>query len=195
MQNERIKETTIQNERICHVLWGCPFARNVWSMASRWIQKCSNSVLDFFELFQTMVTRLNQQELESWAVIVWAVWNAWNKFYFEKTQLQPRHIYDGASGLSTDYQHLMAAQTSWVYSVLSCISLLHIFFLTRGLCFIEYWPVHYFSGVHCVCFIVQLVKFFYFNKAFYLWSPKKKKLLLLKFLEVNHLKINQLTLI
>ena len=85
MQNERIK-----NQGICHVLWECPFARNAWSMASRRIQKCSNSISDFFELFQTMITRLNQQELESWAVIVWAVWNARNKFYFEKTQLQPR---------------------------------------------------------------------------------------------------------
>ena len=135
MQNERIK-----NQGICHVLWECPFARNAWSMASRRIQKCSNSISDFFELFQTMITRLNQQELESWAVIVWAVWNARNKFYFEKTQLQPRHIYDydGALGLLTDYQHLMAAQTTCEYSVLLCISLLHIFFLTRGLCFIDY---------------------------------------------------------
>ena len=139
MQNERIK-----NQGICHVLWECPFARNAWSMASRQIQKCSNSKSDFFELFQTMVTRLNQQELESWAVIVWAVWNAWNKFYFEKTQLQPRHIYDGASGLSTDYQHLMAAQTTWIYSVLVCRFTAVIF--TRTLCFIENWPVLYLSG-------------------------------------------------
>ncbi|XP_075645036.1 uncharacterized protein LOC142616028 [Castanea sativa] len=99
-------------ETTCHVLWGYPFARNVWSVAGRRIQKCSNSASDFFQLFRTMVTRLNQQELESWAIIVWALWNALNKFYFDKTQFQTRHIYDGASGLLTDYQHLMAEQTT-----------------------------------------------------------------------------------
>ena len=50
-----------------------------------------------------MTTRLNQQELELWTVIVWALWNARNKYHFEKTQLQPQRIYEGASGLLTDY--------------------------------------------------------------------------------------------
>ena len=88
--NARCEICSQHLETPCHLLWECPFARNVWSMASRRIQKCSNSVSDFFELFRTMITRLNQQDLETWAVIVWALWNTRNKFYFEKTQLQPR---------------------------------------------------------------------------------------------------------
>ena len=64
------------------------------------------------ELFRTMTTRLNQQELELWTMIVWALWNARNKYHFEKAQLQPQRIYEGASGLLTDYQHLMTAQTT-----------------------------------------------------------------------------------
>lgn len=107
-------------------------SRNVWSMASIRIQKCPNSAPDFFELFRKMVTRLNQQDLETWAVIVWALWNARNKFYFERTQLQPRHIYDAATWLLTEYQHHMAAQTTWVYA--SLLSSFHC-------CIFSSWPL------------------------------------------------------
>ena len=110
--DDRCEFCTQHIETICHVLWECPFTRNVWALAGRRIQKCSNSASDFFELFRTMTTRLNQQELELWTMIVWALWNARNKYHFEKAQLQPQRIYEGASGLLTDYQHLMTAQTT-----------------------------------------------------------------------------------
>ena len=110
--DDRCEFCTQHIETTCHVLWECPFARNVWALAGRRIQKCSNSASDFFELFRSMTTRLNQQELELWTVIVWALWNARNKYHFEKAQLQPQRIYEGASGLLTDYQHLMTAQTT-----------------------------------------------------------------------------------
>ena len=69
-----------------------------------------------------MTTKLNQQEHELWTVIIWALWNARNKYHFKKTQLQSQHIYEGALGLLTDYQHLMTAQTTWAL----CVSLLYL---------------------------------------------------------------------
>ena len=71
--DDRCEFCTQHIETTCHVLWECPFARNVWALAGRRIQKCSNSASDFFELFRSMTARLNQQELELWTVIVWAL--------------------------------------------------------------------------------------------------------------------------
>ena len=66
-------------------------------------------------------------------------------------------------------QHLMAAQTAWGYSVLACLFTAAFFSYS--------WPLFYweltcalFFGIHCVCYIVQLVIFCYLNKTFYLWS-------------------------
>ena len=69
-------------------------------------------VEDFFLLFGTMVRRLSQVELERWATVSWALWNARNKFYFEQVQLHPRKILDGALGFLAEYQHFVAVQSS-----------------------------------------------------------------------------------
>ena len=76
-----------------HLLWECPLARNVWALCRGRIQKCSNSAQDVFSLFHQMVGCLSQQDLEKWAVISWGIWNARNKFYFEKIQLHPKVIF------------------------------------------------------------------------------------------------------
>ena len=42
------------------------------------IQKCFNAIQDFFALFRLMVDRLPQFDVECWAVMSWAIWNAQN---------------------------------------------------------------------------------------------------------------------
>ena len=86
--------------------------RDIWSVVGRRIQKSPNGTFDFFSLFQSMANRLSKQELESWAVVVWAIWGARNKFYFKKTQLQPLDILEGAIGMLNDFQRLTASQTT-----------------------------------------------------------------------------------
>ena len=44
--------------------------------------------------------KLKQRDLEIWVVTAWALWNARNKFYFHKIQLQPSTIADGALAFS-----------------------------------------------------------------------------------------------
>ena len=39
--------------------------------------------------------RLTKMELDRWATISWAIWNARNKFYFEKIQQHPKAIMEG----------------------------------------------------------------------------------------------------
>ena len=41
----------------------------------------------FFHLFQTLKDKLTTKELEQWATTSWVIWNARNKYYFEKVQM------------------------------------------------------------------------------------------------------------
>lgn len=101
-----------QLETVCHVLWECPFARNTWALVRGRLQKCPNEVTNFFVLLRMLQDRLDRRDIEVWAVTAWALWNARNKFYFKKVQLQPKLIADGALTLLTEYQRLMEAQTN-----------------------------------------------------------------------------------
>ena len=74
-----------QSESVAHLLWECPFASYVQALCRGKIQKYSNHVQDFFMLFRWLIDRLSQQELEQWAVTK-AIWNAWNKYFFEHIQ-------------------------------------------------------------------------------------------------------------
>ena len=87
-----------KTESTGHLLWECPLARNVWALCRGKIQKCSNDAQDFFALFQMQADRLTKMELDRWATISWAIWNARNKFYFEKIQQHPKAIMEGAIG-------------------------------------------------------------------------------------------------
>ena len=99
-------------ESAAHLLWECPFAQNVWALCRGKLQKCSNDAQDIFMLFRWLMDKLSQQELEGWAVTVWAIWNAQNKYYFEHIQIQPKSILDGALGFLQEYQHLVVVQSS-----------------------------------------------------------------------------------
>ena len=124
----------------------------------------------FFGLFWSIVNRLNQQELKAWAVVVWALWNARNKFYFKKTHLQPRIIFVGATGLLTEYQRLTAAQTtSWGKSVFSF--LLAVSYVS-GHCVL---PASNCWGLKLLCPVSQLVKWCYYLNIIFIFVLKKKK--------------------
>ena len=56
--------------------------------------------------------RLPQLELDRWATISCALWNARNKYYFEHVQQHPRVILEGALSFLAEYQRLLAAMTN-----------------------------------------------------------------------------------
>ena len=58
-----------------HVLWECPFARNVWALFKGTIQKCINDTSDFFLLFKLMQQKLSPLELEEWAITAWMIYH------------------------------------------------------------------------------------------------------------------------
>ena len=102
-----------RSETVSHILWECPLARNVWAIFKGRAQKCSNTATDFFILFQQLQLKLDQHELERWAVTTWAIWNARNRIYFEHFQTHPKVILELASGLVTEYQRLQ--HTHWTH--------------------------------------------------------------------------------
>ena len=59
-------------------------------------------------------SKLSKKELELWATMTWAIWNARNKVYFEKVQTQPKVILDVALALLVTYQMLSATQANMI---------------------------------------------------------------------------------
>lgn len=103
-----------QPENVGHMLWECPmYGLDVGGKIQKmfhWCPRLLYVVLGFW----LMVDKLSQPEMEQWAVTSWAIWNARNKFYFERIQTHPKSILDGALGFLDEYQRLVAAQrTSW----------------------------------------------------------------------------------
>lgn len=101
-----------RTETTSNVLWECPLAWNVWALFKGSIHKCRNEAINFFLLFQKMQQKLSPTKLEKWSIIAWMIWNARNRFYFEKVQLHLKVIFESATRLLEEYQRLNAAQ--WV---------------------------------------------------------------------------------
>ena len=93
-------------ESVCHALWECPLATNVWALVKGKLQKSSAVVQDFHSLARQMDDKLTGKEMEVWAMVAWSIWNARNRFCFEKKQSQPGDILHSAMSLLQDYQRL-----------------------------------------------------------------------------------------
>ena len=118
--------------------------------------------------------KLSKKELELWATTTWAIWNARNKAYFEKVQIQPKVILDVALALLVTYQMLSATQANMimVQMGLRCFvglegSLVCFFFI---ICMAN-------KLAWAVCPGLYLCTWFFTSKkkSFYLVSQKKKK--------------------
>ena len=56
------------------------------------------------------MARLTKKELERWAITMWAIWDARNKFYFEDTQVHLEAILREAMSFLEEYQKLVVDQ-------------------------------------------------------------------------------------
>jgi hypothetical protein len=70
-------------ETITHALWGCPYARDVWSLACLHLQKSVVLGDDFMDIARYLVERLSTKERDQWMAITWALWVARNMVVFE----------------------------------------------------------------------------------------------------------------
>ena len=94
------------DEIVAHTLWGCPMARNVWAMVPGKLQKRNSAVEEIYSLARKVMKVLTTEEMEVWAIVSWAIWNARNRYLFDKKQAQPNDILQGAMTLLHEYQRL-----------------------------------------------------------------------------------------
>ena len=94
------------DETVAHALWGCPLARNVQALVKGKMQKWSSKVEDFYILVRELMGVLTTKELEVWAIVSWSIWNARNRYLFDKKQSQPADILQGVLSLLQEYQRL-----------------------------------------------------------------------------------------
>ena len=123
------------------------------------MQKCSNEVQDFFHLFRMLGRKLSKEEMEKWATLSWAIWNARNKLYFEKIQTHPKVIMDGALATLETYQKMSTTQgvVGLIVSARSYITL-----------YLYYWETGEFLG-SSFCF--GLFALVYFGKEVISYGP------------------------
>ena len=54
---------------------------------------------DFYILVRELMGVLTTKELEVWAIVSWSIWNARNRYLFDKKQSQPADILQGVLSL------------------------------------------------------------------------------------------------
>ena len=79
-------------------------ARNVWAMVEGKLQKRSSYAEDFYGLVKELAPVLTKNEMEVWAVVSWAIWNARNRYIFDRKQAHPSDTLRGPMTLLQDYQ-------------------------------------------------------------------------------------------
>jgi hypothetical protein len=80
-------------ESVEHIVWLCPSAVDVWSCGSRKIQKSTCSNMSFANLFEELVERFDQQQLEVFAVVARCIWLRRNEIVHGKIFTDPIQLY------------------------------------------------------------------------------------------------------
>ena len=109
------------DEIVIHILWQCPLARNVWALVHGKLQKCDSSAHNFLSLARALVEKLSRKDLETWAMVAWSIWNAWNQFQFEASKTPPHANLKGPVSLLDEYQRLARSMARrWAHVCAVC---------------------------------------------------------------------------
>lgn len=93
-------------ESIEHFLWSCPSATDVWSCGSNKLQKSTCVRRDFTHLFEELIDRLDQSELEIFVVIARSIWMRRNDVVHGGSFTHPRQVFTNAVSALTDFQRV-----------------------------------------------------------------------------------------
>ncbi len=99
-----------EQEDVTHALWACPYAQDVWAMASPKLQKAATSTADFYSLARSLFGRLDKDDKARWLSISWALWMARNKFVFEGLLTPPSKVVEIGNNLWGDYTKACGGQ-------------------------------------------------------------------------------------
>jgi hypothetical protein len=84
------------SETSAHVLWECDAARAIWSLCGGPIQKSSLMVDNFFGIFCYLCNRLEDSDLELFAMLAHKIWIRRNRLVFDGVVLPPNCLLKGA---------------------------------------------------------------------------------------------------
>ena len=71
-----------ERETVCHILWDCLLLIMCGPWSKDRFRKAMPTPQIFFPLTWSIMERLPIEEMELWAVLAWAIWNARNKICF-----------------------------------------------------------------------------------------------------------------
>ncbi|XP_041027010.1 uncharacterized protein LOC121267230 [Juglans microcarpa x Juglans regia] len=95
----------LQNEEsVVHVLWSCPASTDVWAERGSPVHKWNSNGGGFEELWQEMVRKLRQSELERVVAIMHSIWYRRNAWVFESSFSSPKSVIKKALVRLDDYQ-------------------------------------------------------------------------------------------
>ncbi|KAF5445799.1 hypothetical protein F2P56_034822 [Juglans regia] len=90
-------------ETICHVLWSCAAAVDVWAERRSPVQKWPSAEVDFGSVWRKMSQSLSMEELDLSAIVLRNIWLRRNMFIFESCFNSPASIFQQAEMTRIEY--------------------------------------------------------------------------------------------
>jgi hypothetical protein len=81
-----------KEETVMHVLWSCPAAMDVLMETSKRFQKWNNEEGSFIDLFERVLERLEEGEVQSFAFVARQVWFRRNQMVFDDEFASPATV-------------------------------------------------------------------------------------------------------
>ncbi|XP_042976027.1 uncharacterized protein LOC122307281 [Carya illinoinensis] len=95
-----------------HVLWECSATNDIWTEDGSRVQKWNRTETDFLKLWESLMQKLNIDELELMAVLFRKVWMRRNAFIFEKKTLCPKMVMRTATDSLLEFKKAQSFQNS-----------------------------------------------------------------------------------
>ncbi|XP_042968074.1 uncharacterized protein LOC122301061 [Carya illinoinensis] len=91
-------------ESVCHVLWSCPAAVDVWAEVNSPVQKWPRGEADLGQLWCKVVEKCSEKEVVLIAMVMRNIWLRRNSFVFEEMFSSPSAIWNRAKASIEAYQ-------------------------------------------------------------------------------------------
>jgi hypothetical protein len=83
---------TMEVETLEHAIWSCPFAMDVWIECTKKFHKCSFVPVSFIHILETLLLRLEVEEIQLFAIVAHQVWLRRNSSIFGRDLISPSII-------------------------------------------------------------------------------------------------------
>lgn len=92
------------DESVLHVLWESGVAQDVWAGGKMCMQKCTMISRDIFQLVEDLMNQLQVEDLESFFVQCWVLWNQRNLVVHGGSIQDPARLVQRAKDFLQEYR-------------------------------------------------------------------------------------------